>query len=166
MRLSFVEPDNRDLRSVGVTPPLFEYNSSVGLCRVLSVDLSFKGAPKDLMTKFVDVLVRLPNLRTLELLEVSHRDPVTRGLKRKCAKFPSIREMIVSSTYPDFIKSCPNLESLTFRDGMDDVSTTLSSYGAELRRVGGVDICPSSHVECEFPGLFSSPTQPLNGPEL
>jgi len=122
------------------------------LCRALSVDLSFKSAPSDLMKKFVDTLVRLPNLRTLELLSVSHRSPVTLGLRRKCAQFPSIREMTVCSMYPDFIKSCPNLESLTFRRGFVLYScTTISSYGTGLKKVGGVDIGRSLNVECEFP---------------
>ena len=121
------------------------------------MDLSFKDTPKDLMTKFVDVLVRLPNLRVLELLGVTHRSPVTRGLKRKCARFPNIREMTVSSIYPDFVRSCPNLESLTFRYGLvENSSTTLGSYGAELKRVGGVAIYHSLDVECELPNL--SPT--------
>ena len=120
------------------------------------MDLSFKDAPNDLMTKFVDVLVRLPNLRTLELLGVSHRSPVTRGLKRKCAKFPNIREMIVCSTYPDFIRSCPNLESLTFRHGSPEDHNALSSYGAELKRVGGVDFSISD-VECESTDVRSNP---------
>ena len=127
------------------------------------MDLSFKDAPKDLMTKFVDVLVRLPNLRTLELLDVSHRNPVTRGLKRKCAKFPNIREMTVCSAYPDFIRSCPNLESLTFRCGSPGDYNALSSYGAELKRVGGLHIS-SLEVECEFPNVPSNPRQLFDGP--
>jgi len=115
------------------------------------VDLSFRDAPDDLMKKFIDTLVRLPNLRTLELLSVSHRSPVTAGLRRKCAKFPSIREMTVCSMYPDFIRSCPNLESLTFRRGFVEHScAAVSSYGAGLKRVGGVDIVRSLNVECEF----------------
>ena len=120
------------------------------------MDLSFKDAPKDLMTKFVDVLVRLPNLRVLDLLDVTHRSPVTRGLKRKCARFPNIREMTVCSTYPDFIRSCPNLESLTFRRGSPGDSNALSSYGAELKRLGGVGIYRSWDVECEFPNFPSN----------
>ena len=82
----------------------------------MPVDLSFSDTPKDLMMKFVDALVRLPNLKTLDLWDVSHRSPVTRGLKRKCAEFPSIREKTIRSAYPDFIRSCPNLESLIFRE--------------------------------------------------
>jgi len=115
------------------------------------------------MTKFVDVLARLPNLRTLELLDVSHRSPVTRGLKRKCAKFPNIREIIICSTYPDFIRSCPNLESLAFRHATPDDYNALSSYGAELKRVGGVDIS-SLDVGCESQNIPSNLTQSLNIP--
>ncbi|KAF9645681.1 hypothetical protein BDM02DRAFT_3189524 [Thelephora ganbajun] len=116
--------------------------------QALSVDLSFKDAPNDLMKKFIDTLVRLPNLRMLELLSVSHRSPVTTGLKRKCAHFPSIREMTVCSMYPDFIRSCPNLESLTFRRGFVLHSyATISSYGAGLKRVRGVDVGRSLNVD-------------------
>jgi len=104
------------------------------------------------MTKFVDALVQLPNLRKLELLDVTHRSPVTRGLKRKCARFPNIREITIGSKYPDFIRSCPNLESLTFRDGTvgGNDYTALSMYGAELKRVGGVSVFRGYNAECEF----------------
>ena len=102
------------------------------------------------MSKFVNVLVRLPNLRTLELLGVTRRTPVTKELKRKCASFPSIREMTVCSKYPDFIRACPNLESLTFRHCLvRNSSTALSSYGAELKRVRGVGTFIAMDVECE-----------------
>ena len=131
------------------------------------MDLSFDDAPKGLMRKFVDVLTRLPNLRTLDLLSVGHRTPVTKGLKRKCAKFPSIREMTVCITYPDFIRSCPNLESLNFRRGFgNNCSKALGLYGTELKRVGGLGTTISSNVECEFSKVPSSPRQSLNAPEL
>ena len=107
------------------------------------------------MRTFVDTLVRLPNLRRLELLSVSHRCPVTAGLKRKCAQFPNIREMVVDRMYPDFIKSCPNLESLTFRDGLGSRSSAaIESYGVELKRVAGVDLGRG--------GLFSLPREFMN----
>ena len=129
------------------------------------MNLSFKNAPFNLMTKFVDILVRLPNLRTLDLLDVGSRDPVTRGLKRKCAKFPNIREMTVCPIYPDFIKSCPNLESLTFRDNLIQYTqTAISSHSAGLKRVGGVDFMPVSNVECGFSKLTFEPRQKLNVP--
>ena len=109
--------------------------------RVWSVDLEFKSAPEDLMKKFVDTLLRLPNLRRLDLLSVSHRTRVTAALKPKRAIFPNIREMVVEDTYPDFIKSCPNLESLTFRQGfVDPAFRAIELYGAGLKRVTGVDI--------------------------
>ena len=130
------------------------------------MDLSFKNAPKDLMTIFVDALVRLPNLRTLELLYVSHRSPVTRGLKRKCAKFPSIREMTVCILYPDFIRSCPNLESLTFSYGFGkNSSDALNSYGAGLKRVR-LDTPIGLGTEGEFSEEPSDPRPLLNGFEL
>ena len=53
------------------------------------MDLRLKDAPDDLMDKFIDTLVRLPNLGTLELLNVSDGSPVTTVLERKCAKFPN-----------------------------------------------------------------------------
>ena len=115
------------------------------------MDLRFKDAPKNPMSKFVNTLVRLPNLRTLELLSVSHRGPVTAGLKRKCANFPSIREMTVDATYPDFVRSCPNLECLTFRHGLNfRAYVALESNGARLKRVAGVDFGTFFVVHCEF----------------
>jgi len=110
------------------------------------------------MKKFVDVLTKLPNLRTLDLLSIGHRTPVTNGLRRKCAEFPSIREMTVCVAYPDFIRSCPNLESLTFRRHFwNNCSKALRLYGAELKRVGGLKTTIDSDVECEFPKVPSSP---------
>ena len=115
------------------------------------------------MTKFVDVLVRLPNLRTLNLLDISHRGPVTKGLKRKCAKFPNIREMTICPSYCGFIECCPNLESLTFKDDlMQYTQITISSHGAGLKRVGGVDFMPVLNVECGFSKLTFEPRQKLN----
>jgi hypothetical protein len=103
------------------------------------MDLHFKYAPSGLMNKFIDTLLQLPNLRRLELLTISHRAPVMAALKRKCAIFPNIREMLVEFTCPDFIKSCPNLESLTFRRGLDeDACRAIELYGAGLKRVTGV----------------------------
>ena len=128
------------------------------------MDLSFKDAPKDLMTKFVDTLVRLPNLRTLELLNISDRKPVTRGLNRKCAQFPSIREMTVCITYSNFVKNCPNLESLTFRRNFtQSLCKTIGSHGAELKRVGGLCITFGPGVECESPHVPFNRGKSLNG---
>ena len=115
------------------------------------MDLRFKDAPRDLMKKFVDTLIRLPNLRTLDLLSVSHRSPVTVALKRKCAKFPNIRELTVSRKYPDFVKSCPNLESLTFRYGLGPRSRmAIDLCGAGLKRFVGLDFFRNYGVQGEF----------------
>ncbi|KAF9782926.1 hypothetical protein BJ322DRAFT_182478 [Thelephora terrestris] len=58
--------------------------------RIFPVDLSFFHAPEELVTKFVDCLVRLPNLKTLEILSAGSRAPISKALKRKYAVFPSI----------------------------------------------------------------------------
>ena len=119
------------------------------------------------MTKFVDTLVRLPNLRTLELLDITHADPVTRELKRECAQFPSIREITVCPMYPDFVRSCPNLESLTLRRHFVQCSReTIGLCGARLRRVGGVGIRRNSNVECESPKVLFNRRKSLNRPVL
>lgn len=129
------------------------------------MDLYFGGAPNDLMKKFVETLLRLPNLRTLELLSVSRRGPVTARLKRKNAKFPNIREVVVDFMYPDFIRSCPNLESLTFRSGYGlglRCSGTIESYGAGLRRVAGIDSTLPHTLRCELTNTLSNPERLLN----
>ena len=126
------------------------------------MDLRFKDAPSDLIKKLIDTLVRLPNLRRLELLSVSRRTPVTTELKRKRPQFPNIREMVVDRMYPDFIKSCPNLESLTFRNGLGSRSSAaIRSYGAGLRRVTGVEFDGLFGVPCEFAN--TSTERLLNG---
>ena len=103
------------------------------------MELVFKSAPKDLMTKFVDTLLRLPNLRRLELLRVTHRSHFAPALKHKRTIFPNIREVLVDHV-SEFIQSCPNLESLTVRSGLC-VSTcrSIELYGTGLKRVTGVD---------------------------
>jgi len=103
------------------------------------------------MDKFIDTLTQLPNLRTLNLLSTSHRCPVTEALDRKRPKFPNIREMIVSPMYPDFVRTCPNLESLTFRYGCaPHTDVAIDICGAGLKRVAGIDLYVSTYVSCEF----------------
>ena len=115
------------------------------------MDLYFELAPNDLMKKFVDTLLRLPNLTRLELLRVRRRTSVTKALKPKRAIFPNIREMVVEDTYPDFIKSCPNLESLTFRHRfVESASRAIEMYGAGLKRVTGIGFRENPSLFCEF----------------
>lgn len=94
---------------------------------------------------FIDCLVRLPNLRTLDILSCSHTNLVTRELN-ECVRLPSIRELGVGNSSVMFIGSCPNVESVesvipTF--GLSrDVAKILSSYGKgleKLKRVAGVE---------------------------
>ena len=161
--VSVIEPGHCCLRPVRVKDYRPDLAHVTSYYRVLSVDLRFKDAPKDLMKKFIDVLVRLPSLKRLELLSVSHRAPVTAGLKRKCAKFPNIREMIVSPKYPDFIRCCPNLESLTFRYGLSPRScVAIDLCGARLKRIMGVDFSTDFYVRCKFVKASSNLKQPLN----
>jgi len=121
------------------------------LCRAFSVQLCFDWAPEDLMTKFVDCLVRLPNLKTLEILSVSSRAPVSKALKRKYARFPSIRELRITHACHHFIRNCPNLENLTLTNGFDMHSpASIRSHGGGLKRIAGVDIYSVRGVYGEF----------------
>jgi hypothetical protein len=94
------------------------------------------------MSKFIDCLVRLPNLRTLEVFSTSHLSPITKGLKRKSARFSSVRELAISNRTAKFIGCCPNVETVTAPDQLSlGGATVLSSYGKgleKLKRVVGV----------------------------
>ena len=103
------------------------------------------------MTVFVDTLIQLPNLKRLELLSVSHRTRPATVLRRKYATFPNIREILIEPNYPDFIKNCPNLESLTFLQSDPGVYTSrmIESCGSRLKRVTGVTSDSSYVLSCE-----------------
>ena len=145
VRISGSQSDHRCLCPVRVLFYSPTKTQDVLLYRVMSVDLQFRMAPKDLMKKFVDCLVRLPNLRTLELFDASHIGPITRGLKRKCARFSSVRELWINDKTVKFVRSCPNVESIITQDGLSWESTeVLGSYRKELgrlKRVIGVVGC-------------------------
>lgn len=64
------------------------------------------------MTKFVDCLVQLPNLRTLDIFRASDPDVITRRLQRECIQFPSIRELLIANALAEFVGSCPGVESI------------------------------------------------------
>ena len=109
----------------------------VALFRVLSVDLNFCSAPEDLMTKFVDCLVRLSNLRTLEVFYASRTYSIRREPERECAQFPSVRELWISNWTVNFVESCPNVESIIALHGLAPESTeVLKSYGKKLGKLG------------------------------
>ncbi|KAF9782909.1 hypothetical protein BJ322DRAFT_180839 [Thelephora terrestris] len=109
--------------------------------RIFSVDLSFFHAPEDLVTKLVDCLVRLPNLKTLEILSAGSRAPISKALKRKYAVFPSIRELRITPACHHFVRKCPNLDSLIFTSTMDThAPSTIRSHGGGLKRLAGVTV--------------------------
>jgi len=109
----------------------------VSPCRAISVDLWFTDTTEDLMTIFVDCLVRLPNLRTLDVFSTNRIGLVTKGLQRECAKFPSIRGLWASSV-PVLFKNCPNVESATASGGLFPDVEVLCVYGKRVRRFAGV----------------------------
>lgn len=99
------------------------------------------------MVKFVDCLVRLPNLKTLDILGAGPRTPISKALKRKYATFPSIRELRIVPACHHFIKKCPNLETLIFARTLDrHAPSTVLSYGGGLKRVAGVSIHNRNHM--------------------
>ena len=106
------------------------------LHRTISVDLYFIEAPRDLMTKFIDCLIQLPNLRTLEVFSTDDADSLAKGLKRKSARFPGIRELGISDKTAQFLGSCPNVETIMIlRRFTSQGATILSSYGGELKKL-------------------------------
>jgi hypothetical protein len=109
------------------------------------------------MTKFVDCLVRLPNLKTLEILSVSSRAPISKALKRKYARFSSIRELRITCACHHLIRNCPNLETLIFMTGIDThTPATLRSHGKGLKRVAGIGVYDRRGVCGELTNKSSS----------
>ncbi|KAF9643272.1 hypothetical protein BDM02DRAFT_1544475 [Thelephora ganbajun] len=110
--------------------------------RTFSVYLCFWQAPEDLMTKFADCLIQLPNLKTLEILKVSSRAPISKALKRrKYAIFLSVRELRITPACHHFVRNCPNLENLTFTGTLDTYApVTILLHGKGLKRIAGVSI--------------------------
>jgi len=93
------------------------------------------------MTKFVDCLVRLPNLRTLDILSATNIDPVTKGFGRKCARFPSIRELAIHNELVKFVGSFPNVESIEVIEYSHGSAEVLGLHGKglkKLKRVAGI----------------------------
>lgn len=102
------------------------------------MDLQFSGAPKDLMTNFVNCLVQLPNLRILDILGTDNTKPMKQALKMECARFPGIRELWVGNELVEFVGNCPNLESVTVIGSALWSAEILHLHGKRLRRVAGV----------------------------
>lgn len=72
--------------------------------------------------------------------------------------------MTVNAEYPDFIRSCPNLEGLTFRSNLSSSCySALKSYGAGLKRITGVNLGPFFALQGGFMTTSPRLKQPLNG---
>ena len=107
----------------------------VSLCRVLSVDLWIgEDIPEEFVAEFVDCLVQLPNLRTLEIFDVRRAKTIASALEQNHAQFPGIRELWASEMLTEFIGRCPNVESVTVANGP---FSDLGSHGKRLKRVEG-----------------------------
>lgn len=153
MYLLVQAPGDRRPRPVR-TCPSFTANSSLTNSHfpsIFSVDLSFFHAPEELVTKFVDCLVRLPNLKTLEILSAGSRAPISKALKRKYAVFPSIRELRITPACHHFVRKCPNLDSLIFTSTMDThAPSTICLHGGGLKRLAGVTVYDRNVLHCGF----------------
>ena len=93
------------------------------------------------MTNFVNCLVRLPNLRALDILSTTHIGPITRGFKPKRARFPSIRELAIHNKLAKFVGNFPNVESITVIEYSYGCAKVLGLHGKgleKLKYVGGV----------------------------
>jgi len=91
------------------------------------------------MTIFFDCLVRLPNLKTLEILKVDSQVPISKVFESVDTILPSTRALCITRTCRPFIRNCPNLEDLTFTTGLCTRALgTVRLYGEELKRIAGV----------------------------
>ena len=99
------------------------------------------------MEKFVDCLIRLPNLRVLEIYSATDPVPITRELERRCAQFPSVRELAVGDLSMAFVGSCPNLESIRILTNSTAGIASLVSYGKGLKRLKRVSGMTSEYIQ-------------------
>ena len=105
------------------------------------------------MIKFVECIAQLPNLKTLEIVRADYPGPISPALRQKHAIFPSIRELRITPKCYQFIRNCPNLETLTFTRPMTiPSSTVLLSYGKGLNRVAGLNV--SDRTRAGLEGVF------------
>ena len=99
------------------------------------MDLDFLCAPEDLIGKFVNCLVQLPNLRTLEIFSIGQVGPATEALARNSPRFLSVRELVVNNGTACFIMSCPNVEIVMTPYRLSYGAMTLGLRGGELKRL-------------------------------
>ena len=125
------------------------------------MDLCLTEATKDLMTIFIDCLVRLPNLITLDVFNTSDISRVACGLERTCARFPNIRELWVHGVSVVFIESCPNVESVTTTGVYPLNIEFLCAHGKKLKRLKRVAGIPKEYVHQGEPRGTSFPGCPF-----
>jgi len=111
------------------------------------VDLWFTESTKGFMTNFVDCLVLLPNLRTLEVFNVNRTSLVVRELGLERAQFPSIRELWVNGVSVLFARTCPNMETVTITGSEPQDIGSLCLYGYGLKRLKRVAGVPKEYVQ-------------------
>ena len=131
------------------------------LYRTFSVNLHLQYSPPDLMNKFVDCLVRLPNLKTLEILNIDPGDAIPMALERELATFtlPSVRKLRILPECHNLVENCPNLESLIFTRPADErAHFTILSRGQGLKCIGGMSLYRGRDLDGESPnGGSTSP---------
>ena len=122
--------------------------------RTISADLWFCDAPRGLTAKFVNCLAQLPNLRTLEVF--GSYTPDMRGFKRNPAQFPSVRELVIDNGTAEFIKRCPNVETIISPKPLSSIGATiLNSEGRKLKRLKRVMGVAEDSVQLGEPGDIS-----------
>ena len=108
----------------------------------MSMDLNFESPPGDLPKKFVECLVLLPNLNTLEIFSTGHGELYLGGFRWGSIRFPGIRELEIDRMTMELVGRCPNVESVTVRRPFSSRGVAfLGSYGKglkKLKRVVGV----------------------------
>lgn len=119
----------------------------MSLSRALSVDLRLIHATKDFMTVFIDCLVLLPNLTTLDVFIVDDISHAISGLERKCARFPNIRELWAHGVSVVFVRSCPNVESVTTTGIYPQGVEVLCTHGKKLKRLKRVAGVPKEYIQ-------------------
>ena len=97
------------------------------------MNLDFLHAPKDLIEKFVDCLVQLPNLRTLEIFSIGQVGLTT--LARNSSRFPSVRELVINNETACFIVNCPNVETVMTPYRLSYGAMTLGLHGGQLKKL-------------------------------
>ena len=99
----------------------------------MSVDLDLCDGPHDLMTKFIDCLVLLPNLKALEVF--CHRQFLAE-IGWESTRFPSVRELVVEDATATLVGCCPNVESVVVTNGLySDDPATLNLHGKRLEKL-------------------------------